>query len=154
MKLDTNADIIHEETITIQAPLATVWSRLSLVEQWPEWNSDVKNSVLDGDLAVGNIFRWRAGPGTITSTIRAVDPPKLLAWSGRTMGIDAVHIWHLHSDGSQTHVRTEESWRGLLPRFLKGYSAKTLQTSMQKALTELKAICEADATSAELPAAG
>jgi hypothetical protein len=33
------------------------------------------------------------GSETITSTIERVEPPRLFAWTGRTLGIKAIHVW-------------------------------------------------------------
>jgi hypothetical protein len=44
---------------------------------------------IQGDLAEGSVFRWKAGAGTITSTIQRVEPPRLIAWTGGTLGIRA-----------------------------------------------------------------
>jgi len=45
---------------------------------------------LEGPLAIGSVFRWKAGGASLTSTLRVVDPPRELSWSGRTTGIRAI----------------------------------------------------------------
>jgi hypothetical protein len=37
-----------------------------------------------------------------------------LAWTGKTFGIEANHIWRLKPRDGKTIVRTEESWEGLV----------------------------------------
>ena len=69
---------------------------------------------IEGPVATGTVFRWKAGPGTITSTIQRVERPRLIAWTGRTLGIEAIHDWHLDARDGGTFVRTEESYEGLV----------------------------------------
>jgi hypothetical protein len=47
---------------------------------------------MQGAVARGSTFRWKAGPGTITSRIERVEPPRLIAWTGKTLGIHAIHF--------------------------------------------------------------
>jgi len=32
------------------------------------------------------VFRWKAGPSSLTSTLQVVDPPREIAWIGTTIG--------------------------------------------------------------------
>jgi hypothetical protein len=89
------------------------------------------------------VFRWKAGPSSLTSTLQVVDPPREIAWTGTTMGIRAVQA----SDVG-TLARSEESWEGLLPRLLKGYSRRTLDKGIQSVLEHLKTEAERRAATA------
>ena len=61
-----------------------------------------------GAVSPGSVFRWKAGPGTITSTIRQVLPRHSIAWTGTTLGIRAIHVWQLQPRDGATVVRTEK----------------------------------------------
>ena len=115
---------------------------MSDIDHWPAWNHDVSTATLDGGLKSGSIFKWKAGPGTITSTLEAVETKKLLAWSGKTFGIKALHIWHFEAHGASTLVTTEESWDGLPVRLLKASSKKMLVKAITSALQSLKQAAE------------
>ena len=106
--------------------LETVQQVLTDVENWPSWNQEVKESSLDDELAVGTVFRWKAGPGTITSTLQQVESPALIGWTGKTLGIWAIHVWRLEPANGGTLVRSEESWEGFPVRLLSGRMQKTL----------------------------
>ena len=59
---------------------------ISAVDQWPSWNPNVRSVTLQGPVQPGTVFRWRAGPSSLTSTLQVVDPPREIAWTGTTMG--------------------------------------------------------------------
>jgi hypothetical protein len=56
-------------------------------------------AAVDGDVALGANFTWKAGPGTIRSTLRQVDRPHVLGWTGRTLGIVQGKAGHLDLAG-------------------------------------------------------
>jgi hypothetical protein len=65
------------------------------------------------------LFRWKAGPATITSTIRRVELPGLIAWTGKTLGISAIHYWWLEPRNGTTFVRRAVSYDGLVARLFR-----------------------------------
>ena len=142
MDVDRSAPAVAAAETTIAAPLETVWDVLTGFEGWPGWNPDVTSMSLDGAVAEGAVFRWKAGRATITSTLREVDPPRLVGWTGKTTGIEAVHVWQLEPRGEGTFVRTEESWQGLLVRLLRGRMQKSLQSAVDDGLKHLAAEAE------------
>lgn len=109
---------------------------------WPSWNPQITAITVEGALEPGTRFRWRSGPGTITSLLRAVDPPHELGWSGKTLGIKAVHVWRLQAIAGGTRVTTEESWRGWPARLLRTRMTRTLEDAIRTGLASLKAESE------------
>ena len=142
MKADERALMIASGEIEVAADPKVVWEVMTAIDRWPDWNPDVKSASLDGELAPGSQFSWEAGPGTITSKIRHVERLRTLAWTGRSFGINAVHIWRLEPRDGKTVVRTEESWEGLLVRIFRGAMRKMLQRSIDAGLLHLKAEAE------------
>jgi hypothetical protein len=124
--------------IEIGAPPQVAWEVLTQFENWPNWNSDVKSMSFPGPLAPGTEFRWKAGPGTILSTLERIEPHRYIAWRGRTLTIKAYHEWWLEPRGGGTLVRTQESFDGLLARLLRGLLRKTLDKSLADGLERLK----------------
>ena len=102
----------------------------------------MKSVSIDGPVAEGATFRWKAGPGTITSRVEHVDRPRLVAWSGRTLGIRAIHVWRLEARNGKTLARTEESYDGLVARVLRRSLQKTLDTALTDGARYLKAEAE------------
>ena len=142
MDVNRNAPVVAADEIEIAASPGAVWDVLTDLESWPRWNPDVKSMSLDGGLEKGSVFRWRAGPGTITSTIQDVQPPTRIAWTGSTFGIKAKHVYRLEPRGEGTHVQTEESYEGLVARLLRGSLQKTLEKGLSDGLRSLKAEAE------------
>jgi uncharacterized protein YndB with AHSA1/START domain len=130
--------VVAAKEIEVAARPEAVWDVLTDIESWPRWNPDVKSMSMQGGLAKGSVFRWRAGPGTITSTIEHVEPPKLIAWTGTTLGIKAKHVYRLEPRDGATLVRTEESYEGLVTRLLRRSLQKTLEKGLSDGLRYLK----------------
>jgi hypothetical protein len=120
----------------------TIWDLLADIDNWPSWSPSVKEATLVGDLRESSVFRWKAEPGTITSTLERVDRPHEIGWRGRTKGINAVHVYKLepHADGTRVHA--EGSFDGPMVRLLKSLMRKTLQKGIDGGLVHLKAEAE------------
>ena len=140
--IDPDAPVAGTSEIVIEAPPDTVWDVLTAIDDWPTWNPDVKEASLQGPLAPSTEFRWKAGPGTITSTLQHVERPRLIAWTGRTFGVDAFHVWRLEPKDGSTHVRTEETFDGLVARLLRGRLQKQLDEGLESGLRHLKTEAE------------
>jgi uncharacterized protein YndB with AHSA1/START domain len=118
MEIDHKAPATAEGEIHIAAPPAAVWDVISTLDAWPAWSPDIKSVNVDGPVVSGTVFRWKSGSSSLTSVLQVVDPPRELAWTGKTMGITAVHVFRFEPDGPGTRVRSEESWKGAIRRWL------------------------------------
>ena len=136
--IDEQAPVTGAAEIEIEATPDTVWDVLTAIDRWPSWNPAVKSMSMQGPLTPGAVFRWKAGPGTITSTIRHVEPPRLIAWTGKTLGIRAIHVYRLEPRDGRTFLQTEESYSGLVARLLRGSLQKTLDRALADGLRYLK----------------
>ena len=76
IKVNEKAPVIVRSEIEINAAPETVWTVLTDINNWPKWNPSVKNVTFDGKLTMGNSFKWKAGPGSITSTFQEINPSK------------------------------------------------------------------------------
>jgi hypothetical protein len=74
--------------------------------------------------------------------VEHLDRPRLIAWSGQTLGIRALHIWRLEGQNGKTLVRTEESYEGLVARVLRRPLQKTLDAALADGARYLKAEAE------------
>ncbi|MGZ8840812.1 MAG: SRPBCC family protein [Candidatus Aminicenantales bacterium] len=140
--VNPDAPAIAEAEAFIQAPIEMVWDILTDFQNWPTWNKSVLKMRVDGPVMTGTTFEWLADGWRITSRLEEVDPPKRIAWSGATLGIRAMHVWDLAEEGQGTHVHTVESFEGLVPRLLRGFTRKKLAESLNKGMAAFKAEAE------------
>jgi hypothetical protein len=139
---DERAPVIGAREIVISADPETVWDVLAGIDRWPAWNPEVKSVSIEGDVVEGTQFRWKSGSGTLTSTLRRIERPRLIAWTGRIFGIDAVHVWRFEPHDAGTFVRTEESFDGLVARVFRRLLRKTLDRALESGLRHLKVEAE------------
>ena len=141
-QINTQAPVISSKEIEIEAPPEQVWEVLTGFNDWPSWNPEVKSLAMQGPVSEGTEFRWKAGPGTIRSTIQEVQAPRRIAWTGRTMGIRAIHTWDLEPREGRTFVRTAESYEGAVVRLARAPLQRILDKSLAEGLGHLKTAVE------------
>jgi hypothetical protein len=142
------ASVRSKREIDIAAVPEVVWEVLTDFGRWQEWNPEVKSMSFDGPLAPGAMFRWKAGPGTIVSTVEEIERPSYIRWRGRTLSIAAVHEWRFEGRDGGTHVETDESFSGMLARLLRGSLQKQLDRALEEGLQHLKREAEKRAAAA------
>ncbi|AXV39856.1 SRPBCC family protein [Methanobacterium sp. BAmetb5] len=138
VSVNEKAPVLAKVEIEIDADPHTVWDILTDIEAWPRWNPDVKEVILHGKLEPGTHFQWKAGPGKISSVLQNIEPPHRIAWTGKTMGINAIDVFKIEGVEGKTRVVEEESWEGLLSRAMHGQFQKMLEESLNSGLEHLK----------------
>ena len=146
MDIDRSAPATGEGEIQISAPPEIVWSVIADLSAWPTWNRDVTSMRFDGRLEPGSVFRWKSGAASLVSTLRAVDAPREIGWTGTTMGIRAVHVFWFEPMEGGTRARSAESFRGIIPSVFRTFSRNTLRRGIDGILSSLKAEAERRAT--------
>ena len=136
------APVVGVSETEVAADRQVVWDVLAGIEDWPGWNPDVRSVSIEGAVSEGTRFRWKAGAGTITSTLERVEPPRRIAWSGRAFGLKALHIYALEARDGVTLVRTEESYDGAMAVLFRGRLQKVLDRALASGLRHLKAEAE------------
>ncbi len=143
MEIDANAPALARDEILVDAPPERVWAIITDIDRWPDWQPGVSKARLEGPLAPGSVFRWRASGLSIRSTLREVAPPSRIGWEGKAPGTRAVHVWALTAQGAQTAVETEESFEGWLPRLMRRAMQRNLEKALRGGLESLKRRAEA-----------
>jgi len=139
VSINKEAPVLARAEIEIEADQETVWNILVDVEAWPNWNPDVKLCLAHGELEAGTQFQWKAGLGNMTSVLQNVEPPHLLAWTGKMMGLNAIHVCEIDFKDGKTIVKTEESWEGLVSSEMHDRMQENLEMLLQSCLKHLKA---------------
>ena len=67
---------------------------------------------------------------------------RLIGWLGRTLGINAVHVYRLEPQEGGTRVTSEESYEGLPVRLMHGRMQKMLDEATERGLQSLKVEAE------------
>lgn len=142
MEIDSHAPLIARKEILISAPVENVWSELTNIDKWSDWQPGVSYSELKGNLTVGSVFHWKANGLKIISILKLVEPMRAIGWTGKSLGMTAVHIWTLNEVDKGTQVTTEESLSGWFARFLKLIDPRFLEKSLLNSLQVLKAHVE------------
>lgn len=142
MDADRQAPVFAEGSIEIASSPERLWDLMADLEGWPRWNGDVKEIAVEGPLAEGTVFRWKGGNARIVSTLRVVDRPREIAWTGRTFGIDAIHSWRFEPGPLGAVASMQESFSGGPARLLRSMLQRQLDTATQHGLRALKAEAE------------
>jgi uncharacterized protein YndB with AHSA1/START domain len=142
IEVNKEAPAIGVAEALVKAPIEMVWSILTNFKSWPSWNKNVSKIQLQGDVKIGTSFVWVAGGSKIVSRLEEVDAPNRLAWSGKTLGIRALHVWIFEKKDEGTHVHTEESLDGFIVRLFTGIMKKILTTRLNQSVMALKTEAE------------
>lgn len=142
MKVNPQAPVFQEAKIQIQVSPEKVWSVLTQINNWPNWNSKITRSEISEKPAVGVKFRWTVNGAKIKSVLHTVETNKTFGWSGVTFGGSAIHNWYLESKNGGTQVSVEESMEGWLVALFKSKMNHDLKKDMVFWLEQLKHECE------------
>lgn len=144
MKKNINqlAPVSCVKTICINASVERVWKVLTNIDQWSIWQEDIVSAKLNRELNLGSTFNWKSGGVKIKSTIHTIEPFENFGWTGKTLGLLAIHNWELTDINRETIVCVSESMEGFLATLFKKKFNKTLEKGMQNWLDLLKEECE------------
>ena len=125
--INNNAPVKCSKTILINAKPEKVWTILTNIDHWANWQTDITKPKLNGQLKPTTTFDWKTGGAKIHSTIQSIDEFKYIGWTGKTFGMLAIHNWKLIALNGQTKVEVEESMEG----FLAGLYKKSFNKSLK-----------------------
>lgn len=140
--INTNAPVVCSKSILINATPQKVWQVLTSINQWSTWQTEIQYAHLNGELQPESTFDWKTGGAKIHSTLHTVETFKSFGWTGKTMGLFAIHNWTLKEDSGVTIVKVDESMEGLLAKIFKKTFNKSLEKGMLTWLELLKKVCE------------
>ena len=142
MDIDKTAPVFARKEIIIHAPVEKVWQIQTDIENWNKWQPVITSAKLEGALAAGTIFRWKAKGLNIVSTLHTVIPLQQIGWTGISLGMFAIHNWMFEARGEATLVTTEESLSGWLTRLMALLDPRFLEKSLEASLNILKVKAE------------
>ena len=140
--INNNAPVKCSKAITIDASSEKVWSVLTNINNWSTWQTEISNPKLNGELKPETTFDWKTMGGKIHSTLHTVEPTKEFGWTGKSIGMLAIHNWTLTGKEGKTTVAVYESMEGFFAKLLKKSLNKNLEKHMKTWLDLLKKECE------------
>jgi uncharacterized protein YndB with AHSA1/START domain len=140
--INNNAPVKCSKIITINASSEKVWTVVTNIDNWANWQSDISNPRLNGELKLETTFDWKTGGAKIHSTLHTIEPFKNFGWTGKTFGMFAIHTWTFSETNGHTTVLVDESMEGFFAKLFKKSFNKNLEKGMQTWLDLLKLECE------------
>ena len=138
MDIDYKAPLSAEASTLISSSITKVWSEITNIDGWAKWQPDVTSARLDGPLTVGTQFYWDAKGLKIISKIQVCETPRSIGWTGKSLGMQAIHLWFFEEASDGTRVTTKESLSGWVPRLLRLLDPQFLTKSLHNSLRVLK----------------
>jgi hypothetical protein len=137
-KINNSAPVKCSKSITVNANSKIVWVVLTGINRWADWQSQIKNPKLNGELRPESTFDWQTGGAKIRSTLHTVNPEKEFGWTGKAFGLFAIHNWSLAAQNETTIVTVDESMEGFLAKLFQKSFNKNLEKGMIFWLEQLK----------------
>lgn len=127
--------VFSKRKIQIELPPPEVWTRLTDLARWPEWNPlCVKIRVL-----AGGRFEYSNGQHNISCEITELVEPTRFGFIGRAFGVTAMNSWRLQQFGpTATLVEVSEQMTGLLPFIFPKQFNQKLSAGLESWLSGLK----------------
>lgn len=72
--INKNAPVKCSKQITVGTTSKHVWSVLTDINNWANWQTDISKPILNGDLKPETTFDWKTGGVKIHSTLHTVEP--------------------------------------------------------------------------------
>lgn len=142
ISVDQKAPVFSSAEITIESTIDVVWETLTEITKWASWQSSVTEVNVKDPVDEGTEFTWKADGISFKSRIHTMQPKAKFGWTGRAIGVLAIHNWQFTEKENAIIVYVEESLQGILPTLLRTYFQKNLKKGMLKNLAELKAASE------------
>lgn len=142
LEINEKAPVVAKQQIGINAPVETVWTILTSINDWPKWQSAITRAQLKGSVEEGTEFIWKSAGINFTSKIHTCQPYQFFGWTGKTIGASAIHNWIFKQLGETTLITVEESMQGFFPSLLTKKFQKNLEEGIRKSLEELKSASE------------
>jgi hypothetical protein len=129
-----NAAVIH-------APAEHVWELLTDIERWPSWWRICQWVRVESPGREGQslVFRWKAHPVELRSTVVVNERPRTFAITADGRGVHAKRIFTLRTtpDGASTIVISHETQVGPLPWLGRAFLAPRLHAVNQAMFDDL-----------------
>jgi hypothetical protein len=143
-QVQQEAPVHAHQVVLVRAPRTVVWSILTDIKSWPEWQTNVTEAQSPASLAPGSTFTWTNNGNKIVSKLARINTHQEIAWTGSVSMAKAIHIYRLTEPSpGVTRIEVEETMDGFLLTWF--YGQKDLDADMAKTLAQLKEVSESRA---------
>ncbi len=119
-----------------------VWDICCQVRQWGEWQKNIEYVHAVENIKAGTDFDWKMNGVKMHSRLQTVIEEFELGWTTRSMGVQSIHTWQIHSHEEGVIVWVEECMEGWRVNwFIKKYQQQLEQSTVEW-LHMLKNKCE------------
>ena len=113
-RIDENSSLTDRQSIIINVSIQEVWNKLTAIDQWPEWNKDIKwaKGVAKKQ---GDVFSWNHHGKNYQSILEVAKAPHLFTFVAKSGLIKSIFSWTLdETDENQTVISMEQSSKGFM----------------------------------------
>ncbi|MEL6559717.1 MAG: SRPBCC family protein [Bacteroidota bacterium] len=135
-KINEEASVKDKQSIIIQKPIEEVWERLTTINEWSSWNSQVSD-VSAENIPENRQFNWILNGNGLQSKIALLSKPVAFSFISRSSLLKMVILFKLEEIGTkETAVEMEGSMEGLKTIF--AYKHRKIHKSFLKWLEDLR----------------
>lgn len=135
-RINEEASVKDKQSIIIQKPIEEVWERLTNINKWSNWNSQVSHESAD-DISENGQFTWVLNGNTLQSKITLLRKPVAFSFVSRTNLLQMATVFKLEEiSNNETAVEMEGSMEGLKTIFV--YKHRKTHKSFLKWLEDLQ----------------
>jgi hypothetical protein len=131
-----------EYRVEVESSAERLWDILADVKSWPEWQGTSYVDPPAGPLEKGSTFVAELGGHRWDLTVTEADRPSRLVWTGRQMGLKAVHEWEFAEADGRTQVTSRDSVSGWMLLFVHSMVEKKVSETDEQWPAKLKSRAE------------
>ncbi|MBL0341387.1 MAG: SRPBCC family protein [Bacteroidetes bacterium] len=109
--INPKAPVLFRKTIIINANSVAVWKVLTDIGNWSSWQTDLKSPVINGPVQEGATFTWKSGGFKIKSELHTVSPYVHFGWTGKSLGVYAIHNFTITELKSRQKFWLRREWK-------------------------------------------
>ncbi len=132
-----------EFQVEVKAKAERLWDILTDVKSWPEWQgTSYIKPIPTSPVNEGATFEVELGGLRWNLTVTEAERPRKVCWTGRRMGMQAIHEWEFIEMEGKTKTVNRESVSGWMLSLLHPIARIKVSKANEKCLADLKARAE------------
>lgn len=142
LTIDRDAPVVAEAEVLVRAAPAHVFAVVADIPSWSLVYPEIRDVVVDGEVAEGATFRFRTGPGTVEAKVVTLLPDARFAIEGRGMGATSRYVFELTPTLGGTRLLAAQSMSGLAVRAARKMLQGIAETSLRDWLEGVRTVVQ------------